>query len=138
LTAVFPATLTSADSSWARDARMSNREHRSHYTLSGMYADRIDLWVYCNSEPTACSRSAKIDLVAMILRHGDLEAPELRRRLKCQACGSRDISLSMSAPGGAHRPPRELPFEAKEKIAADAMADGGPRPSHRIWGCDAP
>ncbi len=94
------------------------------HSLSDLWADRVDLWIYCNSDPTRCYRSHKLDLIGMIMRFGDLEVTALRRRLKCDVCGTKDISISMSATGGASQPRRELPPKVRKRIAADRIALG--------------
>ena len=79
---------------------MKNQRPR-FYTVSEMYATRIDLWLTSAEEPRVCYRSVKVDLIAMILARGDIIGPELRKNIYCSVCKSRRITTIMSATGRA-------------------------------------
>jgi hypothetical protein len=128
MTAVFRATLTPADSSRARDGHMSTYESRqSHYdTLADCYRSHVDVVAICEVEAHRCYRSATLDLVALILKHGDLSLSDLRGRLVCKVCGRRSYRLKIlhQAGPGNSKPPRELPPAAKKRLLANAIARG--------------
>lgn len=57
-----------------------------------------DIYAYCENQ--ACRHSAKLDLPALIATHGNLTLPELRRKLFCDSCKNRQISISLVYTGG--------------------------------------
>jgi len=61
--------------------------------LSQYIADEIAWWAYCAAD-IPCGHDAKLDLAAIIARHGDRRADELKRRLTCR-CGHRGARISL-------------------------------------------
>jgi hypothetical protein len=100
---------------------------RPHYdTLADCYCVHIDVVAICEAEAHRCYRSAPLDLVALILKHGDLSIGDVRRRLICKVCGRRSyrVQILHQAGPGNSKPPRELPPVALKKVLADAVARG--------------
>lgn len=62
--------------------------------MSDYLADQIGIWASCRRDPQPCGYSARLDLQAIIDRHGDVRLPELRSRLKCK-CGARPAHISL-------------------------------------------
>lgn len=93
-------------------------------TLADCYCNRFNLWACCQVRSHECYRDAKLDLIATILKHGDIPLSEVRRRLVCKVCGRRSYRIQIVPEGGLHAPQRELPVEARKKIIADAIARG--------------
>lgn len=102
------------------------RSGLSYDTLSDCWASHVDVMAICEVEAHRCYRSATLDLVALIVRHGDLTIDQLRRRLVCQVCGRRSYRLQvLHQPGPVgSRPPRELPAELRKKLVTDAVGRG--------------
>jgi hypothetical protein len=108
---------------------MSSYENRGspfYDTLSACWCQHVDVVAICEIEAHRCYRSSTLDLVALILKHGDLSIGDVRRRLICRVCGRRSCRLQIhhqSGPVGS-RPPRELPPEARKRITAGRIALG--------------
>lgn len=62
--------------------------------MSDYLATEIGIWAYCRRDPLPCGHRARLDLQAIIDRHGDVRLPELRSRLKCR-CGTRPAHISL-------------------------------------------
>lgn len=108
---------------------MSNYDdrHRPFYdTLSACWRQHVDIVAICEVEAHQCYRSATLDLVALIVEHGDLAVDELRGRLVCKVCRRRSFRLQIHHQPGpiGPRPPREVPPAARKKVLADAIARG--------------
>jgi hypothetical protein len=90
-------------------------------TLAACYRNRFEVYAICEVQAHRCYRSTKLDLVPLIVRHGDVPICELRRRLKCAVCGRRSHRIQV-VPEGLNLPRRELPPAALKRVTADAVA----------------
>lgn len=65
-------------------------------TISALIRDRKLLWVYCRD----CGRERDIDPASVPLP-GDFPVPDVGKRMKCSACGSRKVTTAPELyPGG--------------------------------------
>lgn len=62
--------------------------------LSMCIAHRHGIEASCNG----CGRRVALDLPALLERHGDTMLDALRRRLRCGACGGRDLAFKQTSP----------------------------------------
>ena len=58
-------------------------------TIADLIRDRRLLWVYCGD----CGRERNLDPVTLPLP-GEYPVPEVGKRMKCSACGSRTIHMA--------------------------------------------
>ena len=62
---------------------------RKQFEPISTYAGRDYLpWAYCRNEP-ACGHNARLDIVTIVAKTGDMPSDQFRARLKCLKCGSR-------------------------------------------------
>jgi hypothetical protein len=61
--------------------------------LSDCWAAHIGVAAICQVEAHRCYWSAAFDLIALILKHGDVPISDLRHRLVCQVCERRSFRL---------------------------------------------
>lgn len=97
--------------------------------LSACFCHHLIVRAWCTAQSHECWRCTDIrddDLVRLILHVGDITIDQLRRRLVCSVCRrkSHNIQVVHSSTTTEHRSPRQLPPEAKKKIAADQVARG--------------
>jgi hypothetical protein len=93
-------------------------------TLADCYCGHVDVIAICEVEAHRCYRSAVLDLVALMLKHGDLSLDALRERLVCKLCRRRSFRLQVihkQTPDG-RLARRDLPPEVRKKILADKVA----------------
>ena len=65
-------------------------------TIADLIRDRRLLWVYCRD----CGRERDVDPATLPLP-GDYPVPEVGKRMKCSACGSRKVHTAPELyPGG--------------------------------------
>lgn len=57
-----------------------------------------DIYAYCPN--INCRHNVKLDLPALLSAHGNLTLTELRAKLRCSACGSKNVSISLVYTGG--------------------------------------
>lgn len=78
------------------------------YTLKEKLDGGYRIRVHCEDwvGRTPCNHSADLDLAAMIERLGpDFDdMPQLRRMLRCSACGSKKVVTILHAPSGYDKP----------------------------------
>jgi hypothetical protein len=71
-----------------RFRRQSRRIRPAPATLGEVAANGLKLWAWCNS----CSHNTTLEVAALIARLGrNFPVPGLGARLRCGACGGRDI-----------------------------------------------
>ena len=83
------------------------KDGRRAVVLGDAVRDGHPLWVFCE----ACCHSATVDPARVAARVGyDCPVPELKRRMRCSQCGSRqvDVRVKYEGPGVvAHHGPGE-------------------------------
>ena len=65
---------------------------RTMDSLADYSGTKHSIYVYCQ----ACPHYSRLNVPGIIARHGNIELAPFRQRLRCAACGSRDIQLSIS------------------------------------------
>jgi hypothetical protein len=88
-------------------------------TTLAQHYESTNVSVICNGR--ACGRQADLDLPALAERFGwDTPLTALRPRLRCSACGSRDVRWSVS---GYSDPERKVQ-RARRQVIAESRAAG--------------
>ena len=66
-------------------------------TIGELIALRLSCWLHCDS----CRHNRKADLPALAERLGpDLPMSRAALRMRCSACGARDVSITIAHEGG--------------------------------------
>lgn len=81
-------------------------------TLAELIADRCAIRVWCRSPTCKLKPETRLDPLALALKYGEnADLQKLRRKLRCRACGARDVFWMPSWPDvpmglGVYSPPR--------------------------------
>lgn len=78
------------------DDRAKTTDAAVVWTLGSMIDRGYGIMAYCH----VCHHHVDLDLAALGVRFGrEISLPEMRRRLRCSACGGRAVGTYLEAPG---------------------------------------